>query len=79
MADNPAIISLPITDAPQKPNNPAVPDRQFSEQTKAPKAAFEAGATIWRDAHVRTPMATPTADPDRFARLQEGLPTLPRA
>ena len=34
--------------------------------------AFEAGATICH-AHVRNPDETPTSDPEKFARLQEGL------
>jgi uncharacterized protein (DUF849 family) len=56
---------------PTKADNPAVPI-DISEQIESTQAAFEAGATICH-AHVRTADGTPTADPDRFARLQEGL------
>lgn len=56
---------------PTKADNPAVPI-DISEQIESTHAAFEAGATICH-AHVRTADGTPTADPDRFARLQEGL------
>lgn len=44
----------------------------ISEQVESAQAAFEAGASICH-AHVRNDDGTPTADPDRFARLQEGL------
>ena len=72
MTDNPAIICVAITGSlPTKADNPAVPI-DISEQIESTQAAFEAGATICH-AHVRTADGTPTADPDRFARLQEGL------
>ena len=72
MTDTPAIICVAITGSlPTKADNPAVPI-DISEQIESTHAAFEAGATICH-AHVRTADGTPTADPDRFARLQEGL------
>lgn len=72
MTDNPAIICVAITGSlPTKADNSAVPIA-ISEQIESTQAAFEAGATICH-AHVRTADGTPTADPDRFARLQEGL------
>ncbi|MFG6592337.1 3-keto-5-aminohexanoate cleavage protein [Sulfitobacter sp. 1A12157] len=72
MTDNPAIICVAITGSlPTKADNPVVPI-DISEQIESTHAAFEAGATICH-AHVRTADGTPTADSDRFARLQEGL------
>ncbi len=72
MTDNPAIICVAITGSlPTKADNPAVPI-DITEQIESTQAAFEAGATICH-AHVRTADGTPTADLDRFARLQEGL------
>tara|TARA_R110002072_G_scaffold38735_2_gene111936 strand:- start:136 stop:963 length:828 start_codon:yes stop_codon:yes gene_type:complete len=72
MTDNPAIICVAITGSlPTKADIPAVPI-DITEQIESTQAAFEAGATICH-AHVRTADGTPTADPDRFARLQEGL------
>tara|TARA_R110002012_G_scaffold148015_3_gene306712 strand:- start:6305 stop:7132 length:828 start_codon:yes stop_codon:yes gene_type:complete len=72
MTDNPAIICVAITGSlPTKADNPAVPI-DITEQIESTQAAFEAGATICH-AHVRTADGTPTADPDRFAGLQEGL------
>ena len=72
MTDKPAIICVAITGSlPTKADNPSVPI-DVSEQIESTQAAFEAGATICH-AHVRTADGSPTADPDRFARLQEGL------
>ena len=72
MTEKPAIICVAITGSlPTKADNPAVPI-DVSEQIESTQAAFEAGATICH-AHVRTADGSPTADPDRFARLQEGL------
>jgi uncharacterized protein (DUF849 family) len=56
---------------PTKALTPAVPIN-VSEQIESTQAAFEAGAAICH-AHVRNDDETPSADPDRFARLQEGL------
>jgi uncharacterized protein (DUF849 family) len=69
---NPCIICVAITGSlPTKANNPAVPIT-VSEQIESTHAAFEAGATIVH-AHVRNDDQTPSADPEKFARLQEGL------
>ncbi len=51
--------------------NPAVPIT-VSEQVESTHEAFEAGATICH-AHVRNDDETPSSDPDKFARLKEGI------
>ena len=56
-----------------KANNPAVPIT-IAEQVEITQAAFEAGASI-AHCHVRDDEGKPTSDPDRFARLVEGLKT----
>jgi 3-keto-5-aminohexanoate cleavage enzyme len=69
---NPCIICVAITGSlPTKANNPAVPIT-IAEQIESTHAAFEAGATI-AHCHVRDDNGNPTSDPDRFARLKEGL------
>jgi 3-keto-5-aminohexanoate cleavage enzyme len=68
----PCIICVAITGSlPKKADNPAVPVT-VTEQVESTQAAFEAGATIVH-AHVRDDDQNPTSDPDRFARLKEGL------
>ncbi len=68
----PCIICVAITGSvPRKKDNPAVPVT-IDEQVESTQAAFEAGATICH-AHVRMEDETPTSDPERFARLVEGL------
>jgi 3-keto-5-aminohexanoate cleavage enzyme len=68
----PCIICVAITGSlPRKENNPAVPIT-VAEQVESAHAAVEAGASIIH-AHVRDDDQTPTSDPDRFARLLEGL------
>ena len=68
----PCIICVAITGSlPRKENNPAVPIT-VAEQVESAHAAVEAGASIIH-AHVRNDDQTPTSDPDRFARLLEGL------
>ncbi|HEX6142179.1 MAG TPA: 3-keto-5-aminohexanoate cleavage protein [Geminicoccaceae bacterium] len=68
----PCIITVAITGSlPTKENNPAVPIT-VEEQVESTQEAFEAGATLVH-CHVRNDDGTPTADPDRFARLLEGL------
>lgn len=68
----PCIICVAITGSlPTKKDNPAVPI-SVSEQVESTQEAFEAGATICH-AHVRNEDETPTSDPERFARLKEGL------
>lgn len=72
MTRKPCIICVAITGSlPTKANNPAVPIT-VTEQVESTQEAFEAGATIVH-AHVRNDDATPSSDPERFARLQEGL------
>jgi uncharacterized protein (DUF849 family) len=69
---NPCIICVAITGSvPRKEHNPAVPIT-IAEQIESTQAAFEAGASI-AHCHVRTEDGTPTSDPERFARLKEGL------
>ncbi|WP_067217943.1 3-keto-5-aminohexanoate cleavage protein [Stappia indica] len=69
---DPCIICVAITGSvPQKADNPAVPIT-VSEQIESTQEAFEAGATI-AHCHVREEDGTPTSDPERFARLVEGL------
>ena len=69
---NPCIISVAITGSlPTKENNPAVPIT-ITEQIESAHEAFEAGASI-AHCHVRDDEGKPTSDPDRFAKLKEGL------
>ena len=68
----PCIICVAITGSlPTKANNPAVPIT-ISEQIESTHEAFEAGASI-AHCHVRDDEGKPTSDPERFARLKEGL------
>jgi uncharacterized protein (DUF849 family) len=68
----PCIICVAITGSvPTKADNPAVPIT-LAEQVESTQAAFEAGASI-AHCHVRMEDGTPTSDPERFARLKEGL------
>jgi uncharacterized protein (DUF849 family) len=71
MAD-PCIICVAITGSlPRKAMNPAVPIT-VDEQVESTQGAFEAGASI-AHCHVRNDDETPSSDPERFARLLEGL------
>jgi len=71
---NPCIICVAITGSlPTKDNNPAVPI-SIAEQIESTQEAFEAGASI-AHCHVRDDDGKPTSDPERFARLKEGLET----
>jgi 3-keto-5-aminohexanoate cleavage enzyme len=71
-ASTPCIITVAITGSiARKEHNPAVPIT-VAEQVESTQAAFEAGATI-AHVHVRQDDQSPTSDPERFARLQEGL------
>ena len=56
---------------PTQADNPAVPVT-ISEQIESTQASFEAGASI-AHCHVRDDAGKPTSDPERFARLKEGL------
>ena len=68
----PCIICVAITGSvPTKSDNPAVPIT-VAEQIESTQEAFEAGATICH-AHVRNDDGTPSSDPEKFARLKEGL------
>ena len=68
----PCIICVAITGSlPRKENNPAVPIT-VSEQIESTQEAFEAGASICH-AHVRNDDESPSSDPEKFARLKEGL------
>jgi 3-keto-5-aminohexanoate cleavage enzyme len=68
----PCIICVAITGSvPTKADNPAVPVT-VSEQIESTHASFEAGASI-AHCHVRDDEGKPTSDPERFARLKEGL------
>jgi uncharacterized protein (DUF849 family) len=68
----PCIICVAITGSvPTKADNPAVPVT-VTEQVESTHAAFEAGAAI-AHCHVRDDAGKPTSDPDRFARLKEGI------
>ena len=74
LSGQPCIICVAITGSlPTKANNPAVPI-SIAEQVESTHEAFEAGATI-AHCHVRDDEGKPTSDPDRFARLMEGLKT----
>ena len=69
---NPCIICVAITGSvPTKADNPAVPIT-VDEQMESTHAAFEAGAAI-AHCHVRAEDGTPSSDPERFARLGEGI------
>jgi 3-keto-5-aminohexanoate cleavage enzyme len=68
----PCIITVAITGSlPRKQDNPAVPIT-IAEQVESTQAAFEAGATL-AHLHVRNDDQTPSSDPEKFARLLEGL------
>lgn len=71
---NPCIICVAITGSlPQKSDNPAVPI-SIAEQVESTHEAFEAGAAIVH-VHVRDGGGSPSSDPEKFARLKEGLGT----
>jgi 3-keto-5-aminohexanoate cleavage enzyme len=72
MTAKPCIICVAITGSlPRKEHNPAVPIT-VEEQVESAQESFEAGASIVH-CHVRNDDQTPTTDPERFARLKEGL------
>jgi len=69
---NPCIICVAITGSvPTKESNPAVPVT-INEQIESTQEAFEAGAAI-AHCHVRNDDQSPTVDPEKYARLTEGL------
>ncbi|MCQ0989817.1 BKACE family enzyme [Jiella marina] len=68
----PCIITVAITGSlPKKSNNPAVPIT-VSEQVESTHEAFEAGASLVH-CHVRNDDESPSSDPEKFARLLEGV------
>jgi 3-keto-5-aminohexanoate cleavage enzyme len=68
----PCVITVAITGSlPTKRDNPAVPI-SIAEQVDSTHAAFEAGASLLH-AHVRNDDGTPTSDPERFAKLMQGV------
>ncbi|TFF22861.1 3-keto-5-aminohexanoate cleavage protein [Jiella endophytica] len=68
----PTIITVAITGSlPKKANNPAVPIT-VTEQVESTHEAFEAGASL-AHCHVRNDDESPSSDPEKFARLLEGL------
>lgn len=68
----PCIICCAITGSlPRKEDNPAVPIT-IEEQIESTHEAFEAGASMVH-AHVRNDDQTPSSDPEKFARLKEGV------
>lgn len=70
----PCIICVAITGSvPRKADNPAVPVT-ISEQIESTHEAYEAGASI-AHCHVRNDDETPSSDPEKFARLKEGIET----
>lgn len=70
--DKPCIICVAITGSlPTKANNLAVPIT-VDEQVESTHEAFETGAAILH-AHVRNDDQTPSSDPEKFARLKEGV------
>jgi 3-keto-5-aminohexanoate cleavage enzyme len=72
VAGQPCLICVAITGSlPTKENNPAVPIT-IAEQVESTHEAFEAGASLLH-AHVRDEAGKPSSDPDRFARLIEGV------
>jgi len=68
----PCILCVAITGSvPTKSDNPAVPIT-VDEQVESTQEAFEAGASICH-AHVRNDDGSMSSDPEKFARLKEGL------
>ncbi len=68
----PCIICVAITGSvTTKEHNPAVPIT-LNEQVESTQESFEAGATI-AHLHVRNNDGTPSSDPEKFARLKEGI------
>ena len=68
----PCFICVAITGSvPRKEDNPALPIT-VAEQIESTHEAFDGGASTVH-AHVRNHDQTPTSDPERFARLKEGI------
>src|SRR3712207_8414020 len=72
MAMKPVVVAVAITGSvPRKKDNPAVPITP-QEQIESTQEAYEAGATLVH-IHVRNDDESPSSDPERFARVQEGV------
>ena len=70
----PVVVTVAITGSvPRKKDNPAVPITP-AEQIESTRGAFEAGATL-AHIHVRNDDETPSSDPERFAKVSEGIRT----
>lgn len=70
----PCIITVAITGSvPTQRDNPAVPIT-VSEQVESTHEAYEAGASL-AHCHVRNEDGSTTSDPEKFARLIEGIRT----
>lgn len=68
----PCIITVAITGSvPRKRDNPALPVT-VAEQIESTHEAYEAGAALVH-VHVRDDNENPSSDPEKFARLQEGV------
>jgi uncharacterized protein (DUF849 family) len=68
----PVIITVAITGAvPRKKDNPAVPVTP-PQQIESTHEAYEAGASLVH-IHVRNDDESPGSDPEKFARIQEGV------
>jgi 3-keto-5-aminohexanoate cleavage enzyme len=68
----PCIISVAITGSvPRKKDNPALPVT-VPEQVESTHAAYQAGAALVH-VHVRNDDESSSSDPEKFARLQEGI------
>ncbi|KQT50566.1 3-keto-5-aminohexanoate cleavage protein [Methylobacterium sp. Leaf456] len=68
----PVVVTVAITGSvARKADNPTVPITP-AEQIESTQAAYEAGAAL-AHIHVREDDGTPSHDPDRFARVQEGI------
>lgn len=69
---HPCIISVAITGSvPRKKDNPALPVA-IAEQIESTHEAYAAGAALVH-VHVRDEQENSSSDPERFARLQEGI------
>jgi 3-keto-5-aminohexanoate cleavage enzyme len=70
----PVVVTVAITGSvPRKKDNPAVPITP-TEQIESAREAFEAGATL-AHIHVRNDDETPSSDPERFAKVCNGIRT----
>ena len=68
----PCIIAVAVTGSvPQKSDNPAVPVSP-AEQIESTHEAFDAGASVVH-LHVRADDGSPSAAPERFAEVQQGI------